>query len=455
MTAPYPITERRSFDPAEKARFYLRRTRAQGDMLKPDAHHVLVYRVDGSYVLDSDRMRASDERVINATHVSMVDTRRDAPVVVQFEIPSSDAADFEVCVTFVCSVTDPVAVVRGGVDAQEALHSYLHAHPRIFDLGLDYRLSEVNELRRAVSAQVTAYSTIKPPSVPGMTVRMASVTVRNPDAVAEYAEQHRGNDFKSRLARQDQENDHVLRAGQLLNDHSIESVQQDHDHLKADRDREHGNAAAAAGARHRREQATAQAEFELDQFSQRLDAIGTDPRRALMAAFAGGHIDAATLAERLRELDQVDLQAAQRELQLDREQRRELAEAQRAEDREVRTANREDERESRAAARDDERWRREEKRRRKDRRYDDDLRREQQIREDERERFRAKVELIRQASRDGHLDMVNLHVEQLFGQIVGDRPAPLQAEAKPEIGAADSTDVLADDAATRVNEDDD
>ena len=91
------------------------------DLPRPDAHHELVYRVSGRYVLDRTVCRGNDDRVMNATHVSLVDTRRNAPVTVGFWIPSGDAASFEVTVTFICTVTDAVAVVRDGVDAQETL----------------------------------------------------------------------------------------------------------------------------------------------------------------------------------------------------------------------------------------------------------------------------------------------------------------------------------------------
>jgi hypothetical protein len=403
---------------------------------------VLVYRIDGQYVLDSDRMRAHDDRVINATHVSMVDTRRDAPVVVTFEIPSSDAAGFEVSVTFVCSVSDPVAVVRGGVDARTALWGYLQAHPRTFELGLDYRLSEINELRRAVSAQVTAYSTIKPPGVPGMAVRMASVTVKNPEFLVQYEERHRGKDYDSRLARQDQELEHRLRTGQLLNEQSIDTVKQDHTHLLADRDQVHGQAAAASGARHRREQAGEQAAFELDQFDRRMDAIGTDPRRALMAAFAGGHIDASALSERLRELDQLDMEAVQRERQLELDRQLEIESARQTDQREDRDAQRANERERREDEREERRWRREQQQLR-----------DQQIREDEREKFRARVELLKQAANNGHFDTVNLQADRLYAEVVGLGPTPVDSAPKPEILASDPRSVAKDDAASQVNED--
>ena len=87
---------------------------------------MLVYRVDGDYLLDSARLRRGDDDVVRATHVSVVDMRSGAPVVVELSIPSRDAAEFAVHATFACTVTDPVAVVRDGVCAGIALRSYLH-----------------------------------------------------------------------------------------------------------------------------------------------------------------------------------------------------------------------------------------------------------------------------------------------------------------------------------------
>ncbi|MCY1145783.1 hypothetical protein OWR29_47980, partial [Actinoplanes sp. Pm04-4] len=144
------------------------------------------------------RMNGADEQVVQATHVSLVDMRRDAPVVTRLEIPSRDQSTFEVLVTFTCTVTDPIAVVRGGVNAEEALLGHLKAHNRIFELGLDYPLAEINEVRRLVSAQVKAYLTIRPPTVPGMSVAIKSVEITSPELIARYEQERLAQDYQVR-----------------------------------------------------------------------------------------------------------------------------------------------------------------------------------------------------------------------------------------------------------------
>lgn len=152
MSTAYPITDRHCLGRVSPKGVLRRRVRT--DLPVPEAHHVLVYRIDGQFVRDSDQMRASDQRVLNATHVSVVDTRPNQPVVIEIEVASADASTFKVVVTFACSVIDPVEVVSSGVDCRVALTGYLQAHSRIFDLGLDYRLEQFNELRSAVNAQI-------------------------------------------------------------------------------------------------------------------------------------------------------------------------------------------------------------------------------------------------------------------------------------------------------------
>ena len=433
MTATYPITARRKLEPAERVGWLRKQTRKDDDLLKPDAHHVLVYRVDGQYIVDSDRMGASDERVINATHVSMVDVRRNTPVEAVLTIPSADASTFEVVVTFTCTVIDPVAVVRGGIDAREALWSYLKTHHRIFELGLDYPLSEVNEVRRAVSAQVTAYATIKPPVVPGMSVSIASVEVTNPEFLKDLEEKNRAKEAELRLAEREQEDQHRLKTGQLLNDQQLETIQQEHRHLIDDRGQDRDRTMESVGARHWRAMAGEQADFERHQFAENMKTIGESPRRALMAAFVGGRIDASALAEQLRLLDEQDRGATLRELTLEREHkrrklgdRRSLEEQQRLD----RLRQAEQEREDR-------------------------IRREENLRQDERERFRLRIDLLKQAAEKGHFDMVNLQADRLYAEVVGLTPIDGTATGSLPEAASPVAELESEDSTTQVREEDD
>jgi hypothetical protein len=101
VTLPYyPKLERRTLSPAEKARWFSRKARRAEELPRPDTHQSLVYRVGGELVLDDDRLSSMDERMVNATNVSVVDMRRDALVEARLKIPSADASHFDVIVTF-------------------------------------------------------------------------------------------------------------------------------------------------------------------------------------------------------------------------------------------------------------------------------------------------------------------------------------------------------------------
>src|SRR5262245_5392003 len=120
----YPIVIGRGLDEARRrGPLGIRSARREVDeMIRPDAgHHVLVYKVDNDYVLDNGGRSGRDEQVVRASHVSVVDMRREAPVVVEFPVPSKDSAEFTVRVTFGCTVTDPITIVRDGITDPQAI----------------------------------------------------------------------------------------------------------------------------------------------------------------------------------------------------------------------------------------------------------------------------------------------------------------------------------------------
>jgi hypothetical protein len=401
VTSTYPITERRSLGEVDPKGILRRRIRS--DLPTLDAHQVLVYRVDGQYVLDGDRMRKSDDRVVTATHVSVVDVRRDNPVVVHFEIPSADAASFKVTVTFSCTVTDPVSVVRSGVECRVALWGYLQAHSRLFDLGQDYRLEEFNELRRAVAAQITAYFTIKPPAVDGVSVALGSVSVPAPAVWASFEDKNRGNVVEDRLARQGEQNQQQRELAKVRGKHAIDLVEQSHTHDLAEHEQAHTHV-----------QGTRQADYEIAQYERRTLAMAADARQALMAAFSSGQIDASILAQRIEELDQHQFERARERTALERDEKREMW-----------LAEREDRRAREAAER-----------------------------EEGHERFRARVELLKQAASNGHFDMVNLQADRLYAEVMGISPPPaVEDAARPRLASGEST-LTEDEAGSRVDEDD-
>ena len=237
----------------------------------------------------------------------------------------------------------------------------------------------------------------------------------------------------------------------------MESARQQQVHRLADQEQAHNQDASSATARHRRRETAAQNEFDLEQFDQRMAALGTDPRRIIMAAFAGGQIDAATMAERMQEMDRYDAAANERSWRASqRDDQRELEERRRSDDREERAARREDDRERRADDRDAARWEREQERMREDRRREDDLRREQHHRKDEEVRFHARVDLLKQAANNGHFDQVNLQADRLYAEVVGLPTTPTQTGDRTEISARPDLPAAleSDDSASQVREDD-
>ena len=117
----YPIIKSGSLEPSPRRGLLGlgRRYRDGSEVPKADAHHVLVYRVNGDYLVDRGRLRLDDEQVLNATFVSVVDMRLGAPVVVEIPVPSRDASQFTMRVTFGCTVKDPLAVVRNGIEVAD------------------------------------------------------------------------------------------------------------------------------------------------------------------------------------------------------------------------------------------------------------------------------------------------------------------------------------------------
>jgi hypothetical protein len=453
MSTGYPITARRHLEKADKTKWFRRPERESTDLLQPDAHHVLVYRIDGNYVLDSDRMNGTDERVVQATHVSLVDMRRDAPVVVRLEIPSQDAASFEVLVTFICTVTDAIAVVRGGVEAQQALESHLKAHNRIFELGLDYPLAAINEVRRVVSAQVKAYLTIRPPSVPGMTVSVASVEMTSPDVLAGYEKSQREKDYEARLAEMDLEYQRRLALSRQFNEHTLADERQNHEEKQSGRIRRNVRTEAVAQASHeetltvqanRRRRAESQADAQHDQllagersafarkeFGLNMETIGHDPRRALLAAFADGRIDAPALSDQLRQLDDQDRIAQIEDAQRQREEALQLLTADR--DDRYRTEEVKQKREEREHA---------EKLRKLDQDREDRLEREHNDRADrlnkeeadrlaEQQERQRQFELLKTMTAQGHFNNSDMQGERLLATVMNLPQPEVDSAGKP------------------------
>jgi hypothetical protein len=191
----YPIVERRSLEEARRRGPLGIRSarRSPTELIRPAAgHHVLVYKVDNDYILDDASLGSRDDQVVRASHVSVVDMQLDAPVEVALRIPSKDSAEFTVLVTFNCTVTDPITIVkRGVIDPQTTLASYLKSYHNVMQMGLEFDLDDVNEARRSIDDELTAYRAVAPPHIDGLEVKMGSITVETPRTIGRREEQKR------------------------------------------------------------------------------------------------------------------------------------------------------------------------------------------------------------------------------------------------------------------------
>lgn len=315
MTTSYPITEQRSLDPAAK-RGPLglgRRSRDDDELPKPNAHEVLVYRVNGQYIVDNARRGAAHEQVVNASHVSVVDLSRDTPVMVRLEIPSCEASAFTIQVTFVCTVNDPAVVVREGLrDAETVLASYLRSHHRIFELGQDFRIEQINDVRRDVTAQVMAYTMMSPPIEPGMLIRLASVEVLTPDELVEFEKKRRAQRQETTLESERIDLSHLLDRGREHNEYALNDLRQRHAQDLEDIRQQHGQDSEyrqkqqqflieTEEQRHNQMLAAERGSFEREELTKIADLISTDPVRAVQLAYAAGQLNPMEFADQLRD----------------------------------------------------------------------------------------------------------------------------------------------------------
>ncbi|WP_329788948.1 hypothetical protein V1227_31750 [Lentzea sp. DG1S-22] len=389
---------------------------------------MLVFRVDGEYVPDSGRLGLRDDQIIRASHVSLVDMSREAPVMVAVTIQSGEASVFTVHVTFTCTVNDPVVVVRDGVDAATVLHSYLMSHQRLFELGLTRKMSDINMVVRDVSAQVRAYFEIRPIIVPGMTIRLAGVEVLTPQELIEFQATVRDREREhvlalnrqahtTRLAYESERDGQKLEGVRRRHLNEVELEQRDHDrtvqvddqrhrHDLETVDRLHGYRIKAADERHELDLEGQRRQFGRDQFERDLELINGDTRNALLYALATGSLDQKELVNELR-------------AEADRESA--LQDTRQARDREYELLMQDRERDFQRLQLEEDRYNREATRAER-------LRRETADREDERRRFDANVQLVQTLAARGFLDTQNLPVEKILADVLDMTPPALERE---------------------------
>jgi hypothetical protein len=174
----------------------------------PNAHEAVVYKAAGSYVVDDGRSRTTDDHIVNATNITVVDMREDAPITVQATIPSAGAAEFVVQVTFLCTVKKPEEVVGAGLhDLTDTLTHYLIRHQKLFHLGEDYQLGQVAAVRHNVTSEVKAYFNVRPARFRGLDVKLGNIQVMTPD---ELRTKQRERELAGLLTSEQQQMEHDL-----------------------------------------------------------------------------------------------------------------------------------------------------------------------------------------------------------------------------------------------------
>jgi hypothetical protein len=276
----YPIVAQRNLDDVRKRKFR-RRSREIGELLKPSAHEVLVYRVGDQFIVDHGARTATDEQVVMANHVSLVDMSVDAPVLIELKIPADGAAEFTVHVTFTCTVTDPAMVVRNGkLDAKVFLEFYLRGIPDLVDIGQRHRIDEINEMRRELVSWLTSFVINDPPMEHVLT----------PEELLEFEKRRRDQSYAHSLTRQREDQDAEL-----------QDVRQSRQHVYQDREQEHEIRSASRAQTHDISLQSERSSAQLDEMQKLVDRVGRDPHLATFLAMASGGIDAVDVARLLRE----------------------------------------------------------------------------------------------------------------------------------------------------------
>ncbi|WP_280403051.1 hypothetical protein [Nocardia brasiliensis] len=284
----YPIVDQRYLDAVPK-RALRRRSRELQDLPRPSAHQVLVYRVNGEFFVDKGDFKLTHRRVLDASHVSLVDMSLHAPVVVEIVIPAADAVTFTVQVTFECTVTDPIPVVQHGrADARWFLESYLRANNSIFELAENQTYSDIKIVRRRLNSWLLSESVENPPIEPGMDIRISSIEVLLPAELANFERQRRELWRSTILATE--------RAGLV---HSLASKLENQSHEILHTRQQHEQTLSADMRR-----------FHLTELEQHLRKMSSGPQGALHLALIRGDITAIEFANRMR--DETDREETRR-----------------------------------------------------------------------------------------------------------------------------------------------
>lgn len=297
----YPIIEQRSLPKARRGGPWGVgfRSRPTSDLPLPNAHEAVVYKSGDTYVVDDGRSRPSEDRIVNATSISVVDMREEAPVRVHVPIPSADAAEFTVQATFLCTVKKPEEVVEAGLkDMADPLTQYLIRHQPLFHVGEEYEFDQINTVRRSVTAEIKAYVSVKPPRFRGMDVKLGNVQVVIPEELAEFHRKRREPELEGRLNSEEQRMEHDLaeqrqEVEEIRRRHAEEGEPQrrHHEQLMEEMRRDYEQRLAQQELTHDELLRSAKFEFEhaISETERLTDAIGADQSEipTLLAASAG------------------------------------------------------------------------------------------------------------------------------------------------------------------------
>ncbi|WP_324789845.1 hypothetical protein [Streptomyces sp. H51] len=215
----YPVIAEHVLATVQGTWWSRRRRREDVPPLPPGA--VYVFRVGGNYRTFPEGMvfDPSHPDVLEASSVSLVDTRARL-VEVERQLPSVSEADtFTMRASFTCQVTDPTVIARQGIiDVTVPLRAYLMGDSDLPRVSAGHRVEEVNAVRTEVTHRMTAYSAIVPPRVAGTSVEFVSAEVHASDDLRDWEQKLRDarRDWELRRGKRAFETQDALQVAELL-----------------------------------------------------------------------------------------------------------------------------------------------------------------------------------------------------------------------------------------------
>lgn len=215
----YPVIAEHILATVQGTWWSRRRRREDVPPLPPGA--VYVFRVGGNYRTFPEGMvfDPSHPDVLDASSVSLVDTRARL-VDVDRPLPSvSEADNFTMRASFTCQVTDPTVIARQGIiDVTVPLRAYLMGDGDLPRVSAGHRVEEINAVRTEAGHRMAAYSAVVPPRVAGMSVEFVNAEVHASDDLRDWEQKLRDERRSWELQRgqRDFETQDALRIAELL-----------------------------------------------------------------------------------------------------------------------------------------------------------------------------------------------------------------------------------------------